>query len=50
MEVFLVSRIYLKHNGVLNGDLICYSQVSANPSRIVIEKEDRAIPGAVQDV
>lgn len=50
MEVFLVSRIYLKHNGVLNGDLICYSQVSAKPSRIIIEKEDRAIPGAVQDV
>lgn len=50
MEGFSVARIYLKHNGVLNGDLICYSQVSANRSRIIIEKGDGAIPVAVRDV
>lgn len=32
----------------LNRDLICYSQVSANLSRMIIEKEYRAIPVAVE--
>lgn len=50
MEGFSVAGIYLKHNGVLNGDLICYSQASANHSRIIIGKGDGAIPVAVRDV
>lgn len=34
----------------MNRDPICYSQVSANLSRIIIEKECWAIPVAVQHI